>query len=26
MDKLGLPVDAHGASTGALQLDPLPGI
>ncbi|MCH7890152.1 MAG: DUF1552 domain-containing protein [Gemmatimonadetes bacterium] len=26
MDKLGLPVDAHGASTGALQLDPLPGV
>ena len=26
MDKLGLPVDRHGASTGALQIDALPGI
>ena len=26
MDKLGLPVDRIGASTGALQIDALPGI
>ena len=26
MDKLGVPVDSHGASTGALQLDTLPGL
>jgi hypothetical protein len=26
MDKLGLPVDRHGASTGALQIDALPGV
>ncbi len=26
MDKMGVPVDRIGASTGALQIDTLPGI